>query len=78
MGRSVRDATGLAGRFDLQMEFTPGFVAGRGGSLVPNPEADSGLNIFTAIREQLGLQLQNGKAAVDYVYVERAELPTED
>jgi uncharacterized protein (TIGR03435 family) len=78
VGRSVRDATGLLGRFDLQMEFTPGFVAGPGASLVPNPEADSGLNIFTAIQEQLGLKLQNGKAAVDYVFIERAEPPTEN
>jgi len=78
IGRPVRDATGLPGRFDLQMEFTPSFVAGPGGSLVPNLEADSGLNIFTAIQEQLGLKLQNDKAAVDHVVVDRAEPPTEN
>ena len=78
VGRPVRDAAGLSARFDFQVEFTPRLVAGPDGSLVPNPEADSGVTLFTAIQEQLGLKLQSERAAIAYAVVDHAERPTEN
>ena len=79
IGRPVHDATGLSGRFDFQFEYTPRFVAGpEPGTLVPNPDADSGLTMFTAIQEQLGLRLQSDKAPIDVVVIDRAEIPTDN
>jgi uncharacterized protein (TIGR03435 family) len=80
VGRYVSDRTALAGKFDFQMPFEPGLVFGRnpGAPLVPNPGADSGPNIFTAIQEQLGLKLQSEKAPIEFVVIDHAEHPTEN
>jgi uncharacterized protein (TIGR03435 family) len=65
VGRPVLDRTGLAGRYDLRVEFIEG------------PDADSG-SLFTAVAEQLGLSFQNERATVPVVVVDRAERPTPD
>jgi len=79
VGRPVRDMTGMSGRFDFEIEFTPRFIAGETrGTLVPNPQADAGVTIFTAVQEQLGLKLQTDKAPVPYAVIDRAEHPTEN
>lgn len=77
IGRAVRDASGLPGRFDFQLEFASAIGAGPG-PLAPSAETDSAPDIFTALQEQLGLKLQNDRARIAYVVVDRAELPTEN
>lgn len=89
-GRKVIDKTGLEGRYDVKLEWTPqpgdmpgmrGITAGpgpesRGGD--PGNPADPSLNgvsIFTAIREQLGLHLDSGKGPVDIIVIDRAAKP---
>lgn len=62
-GRPVLDRTGLQGRFDVALEWTP------------TPDAADGVSIFTAVREQLGLRLDNGRTMLDVIVVERAERP---
>jgi bla regulator protein blaR1 len=80
VSRVVRDRTGLAGEFDLQMEFVPAFLQNPNpdGSAVPNPAADSGPNLFTALQEQLGLKLESTKGPVDVLVIDHVERPTED
>lgn len=64
-GRFVVDKTGLAGPYDLELEFTP------------EPSADtSGPSLFTAMQEQLGLRLDSQRAPVEVVVIERLERPT--
>ena len=70
--RLVRDMTGLTGRYDYQLTFTQPLVVGSGG-IVPNPDADSGPTVFTAIEEQLGLKLEPRTAPVDVLVVEQIE-----
>ena len=62
-GRPVLDRTGLQGLFDVVLEWTP------------TPDAADGVSIFTAVREQLGLRLDNGRTTLDVVVIERAERP---
>jgi uncharacterized protein (TIGR03435 family) len=62
IGTPVVDRTGLAGRYDLHLEFND----------------DSGPNVFTALVEQAGLKLHTEKSSIEYVVVDRAERPGEN
>jgi len=67
LGRVVVDKTGVAGRFDIKLKWTP------------DDSADaSGPSIFTALEEQLGLQLEVGKGPVKVLVVDGVAMPTAD
>lgn len=62
--RVVVDKTGLAGRYDIELNY--------------GTEADSvAPSIFTALREQLGLRLDLRKLPIEVITVEHAERPTD-
>lgn len=69
--RQVIDRTGLAGAFDIDLEWTPDSPGA-----APNP--DTGPSIFTAIQEQLGLKLEPATAPLDIIVIDSAERPTEN
>jgi uncharacterized protein (TIGR03435 family) len=80
----VVDKTGLTGRYDYALEYTPDLAevrlqprAAPGG---PGTEAsEPGSNLAAAIQQQLGLRLVSGKAKLDVVVVDKAEkTPTEN
>ena len=54
VGRPVLDRTGLSGRWDAQIDFVPPFVPGPNDPSVPvpNPSADTGTSMLSAMREQ--------------------------
>jgi uncharacterized protein (TIGR03435 family) len=66
--RPVVDQTGLAGRFDFRLRWTPD------DSTASRPNAPPGL--FTAIQEQLGLKLEPVKAPVDVIVIDHIERPS--
>ena len=68
--RVVVDRTGLTGRFDWDLQWT--------GDPLAIAAAGSGVSLFTAVREQLGLRLEGQRAVVDVLVVERAEKPAPD
>jgi uncharacterized protein (TIGR03435 family) len=70
LDRPVVDQTGLAGRFDFVLKWTPD-EADAG-----DPNAPPGL--FTAIQEQLGLKLEPVKAPIDVLVIDHVERPTEN
>jgi uncharacterized protein (TIGR03435 family) len=80
-GRIVQDRTGLVGRFDFDLQFTPDpQLAGRGpgGGLPPNienprPVDPNAISIFSAVQEQLGLRLESTRGPVDALVIESAE-----
>jgi uncharacterized protein (TIGR03435 family) len=83
LDRPVVDKTGLAGRYDIHLEFAREFPAGsmrRNGMEQPNPgPAESpGPTVFTALREQLGLKLAADKAPVDVIVIDSVQRPTPD
>jgi uncharacterized protein (TIGR03435 family) len=87
MDRPVTDRTGIAGRFDIYLEFapqegTPAVVIGGGppSSALPTRAADepSGPSIFEAMEKQLGLKLLPAKGPREFVVIEHVERPTEN
>jgi uncharacterized protein (TIGR03435 family) len=73
-GRKVVDRTGLHDQYDFTLTYAPDRDgAGREGSDV-SPEADGSPNsVFTAVREQLGLNLEPQKSQVEFIVVDRLE-----
>jgi uncharacterized protein (TIGR03435 family) len=82
-GRVVVDKTGLAGRYDLHLEFARDLSAGsvqlNGVGQPAPPLADSaGPSIFTALQEQLGLRLSPDKAPLNVMVIDSIQKPTEN
>jgi uncharacterized protein (TIGR03435 family) len=79
VNRTVIDRTGLAGNYDLDLQWTPDQLPqGRGDAAGAPPVDPNGPSIFTAVQEQLGLKLDPARAPVDVLVIDRVERPTED
>lgn len=84
--KTVIDKTGLTGKYDLELNWTP--EEGEGGGLGPPPAGSpqrtepapdaSGPSIFTALQEQLGLKLQSTKGPVETLVVDSVAMPSEN
>jgi uncharacterized protein (TIGR03435 family) len=82
----IADKTGMTAKYDFTLEYAPD-MAGMGGPPPPGsapasgPAAtdESGPDVMTAIREQLGLKLDSKKLSVDLLVIDKAEkVPTEN
>jgi uncharacterized protein (TIGR03435 family) len=73
-GRKVLDRTGLRGQYDFKLSYAPDRGgAGREETNV-SPAADSSPDsVFTAVREQLGLNLEAQKSQVEFIVVDRLD-----
>ena len=81
LDRPVVDQTGLTGRYDFTLKWTPDETQFSGmGIRVPPPTGDASAapGLFTAIQEQLGLKFEATKAPVDVLVVDRAERPSDN
>jgi uncharacterized protein (TIGR03435 family) len=93
LNRPVVDKTGLTGKYDFNLEYTPdlsglpglpppppGFGGPGPAPGAPPTEASApGSNLAAAIEQQLGLRLVSSKAKLDVVVVDKAEkVPTEN
>jgi uncharacterized protein (TIGR03435 family) len=82
LDRPVVDQTGLEGRYDFTLTWTPDesqFV--NMGVRIPaaaanDPNASPGL--FTAFQEQLGLKLESTRAPAEVIVIDRVERPSEN
>jgi uncharacterized protein (TIGR03435 family) len=79
LDRPVVDQTGIAGRWDFTLTWTPDptqFVAM--GAHVPPPTDDPSAppDLFTAFVQQLGLRLEATKAPVGVIVVDKVEKPS--
>jgi uncharacterized protein (TIGR03435 family) len=81
-GRPVVDQTGLQGRYDIDVTYTPepfsaAALAQRGST--PPPGVDSnGPSLFNALEDQLGLKLEPRKMAVPVVVIDHIEQISEN
>lgn len=81
LGRTVVDKTGLAGKFDISLEWTPDETQAMQlppDAPKPPPSDATGPSIFTALQEQLGLKLESQKGPAEIFVIERAEKPLEN
>ena len=77
LDRPAVDQTGITGHFDLMLRWTPDSL--RANDKPGDSQEDaSAPNLFTAMKEQLGLKLQPTKAATDVFVIDRAARPSEN
>lgn len=80
VGRPVIDMTGLTGKYDWKLEWTPDSGMATPGP--DNPQAQSGdapgPTIFTAVQEQLGLKLETAKGPVDTWVIDKIDHPSDN
>ena len=72
LDRPVIDRTGIAGAFDIHVEFAPGADAGE-----PEDPA-SGVSITTALRQQLGLRLDPAIGPREFLVIDSMQRPSEN
>lgn len=84
-GRTVRDKTGLTGRYDFDMKMDLQMVlalARRMGANIPAAAANiprsDGSSLMTALHEQLGLKLESTRDEVTVVVIDSVEAALED
>lgn len=66
----VVNQTGLPGKYDFQLDWTPDSGNCEAGLSLPS--------IFTAVQQQLGLKLESGRGAVQTLIVDRVARPSEN
>jgi uncharacterized protein (TIGR03435 family) len=71
-GRSVLDKTGLSGKHDFTLKWMPESATDR-----PSTQEDLP-TLFTALQEQLGLQLRSAKATVDVITIDSVSPPSDN
>ncbi len=77
LGRPVVDQTGLAGRFDFTLQWTPE-SDGPAQSGVDARLDSPGTTFLEALKDQLGLKLKSTKAPLDVLVVDHVERPSEN
>lgn len=76
LNRPVLDRTGLSGKFDFAIEFSPkpeDVVSARGEDFRPDP---AGPTFMEALKEQLGLKLEPLTGAFDVLVIDNVEEPS--
>jgi uncharacterized protein (TIGR03435 family) len=79
LDRPVIDQSGVTGRFNFELKWTPddSQFAGMGAKVPPPTDAaDAPPNLYTAIQEQIGLKLDATKAPADVLIIEHVEKPS--
>jgi uncharacterized protein (TIGR03435 family) len=78
MERPVIDKTGLTGRFDFNLAFTPDQIPTTAPPPGVPPIDPNGPSLFIALQEQLGLKLEPAKGPMDVIVIDSVEHPTPD
>ena len=79
LDRPVVDKTGLSGRFDFDLEWTPDETQFDGNAVRVPGAADSGKSdLFSALQQQLGLRLEATRGPISALAVDHAEKPDDN
>ncbi len=86
LGHNVVDKTGLTGKYDFTLQWTPdegespmiSNASGGtpGGQPTPPPPDPNGPSLATALEEQLGLKLESKKGPVEIIVIDHVERPS--
>jgi bla regulator protein blaR1 len=74
--RPVVDRTGLVGSFNFKLNWTPPDAATPNGPDPLSTPDQTGPSIFTAVREQLGLELKATKGLAEVLIIDHVERPS--
>jgi uncharacterized protein (TIGR03435 family) len=75
--RPVIDRTGLSGRFDITLDWTPDEFQSPDPVTTPAPDAGAAFpDLYTALRDQLGLKLESTKGLVEIFVIDHVERPS--
>ena len=78
VGRQVVDRTGLTGEWSFELKYSSTPIQGGPAGAEPPPGNPDAPDLFTAVREQLGLRLEATKGPVEVWVVDSIERPTVD
>jgi uncharacterized protein (TIGR03435 family) len=81
LDKPVVNQTGLTGKYDFTLLWTPDDSQFQGmGAKIPPPtdSANAPPNLYTAIQEQIGLKLEATKAPADVMVIDHVEKPSEN
>jgi uncharacterized protein (TIGR03435 family) len=83
LGAIVLDRTGIEGRFDVSLQYTPDpttqtLLTKSGEPMAPAPDAVPGPSIFSALQEKLGLKLEAQKVPIEVIVIDHASRPSEN
>jgi uncharacterized protein (TIGR03435 family) len=76
LDRPVVDRTGISGRFDFQLMFTPDESQFNGHPPSLPPQTNSSPSLFEAIQQQLGMKVTAEKIAADVLVIDHVEKPS--
>lgn len=76
LDRPVEDRTALTGRYDFDLEFAPDERLW--GGMLSRPDDADKPDLFKALQEQLGLQLEATKGPVDALVIDHIERPSDN
>jgi uncharacterized protein (TIGR03435 family) len=78
-GRPIVDRTGLTGLFDFRVQFVlDASGPSPGPNAAPVASEPSGVSLFSALQEQLGLKLESSKGTVDVLIIDSIQKPSEN
>jgi uncharacterized protein (TIGR03435 family) len=75
LDRPVVDQTGLSGRYDFDLEWSPDETQFDGNVPPRNPDEP---DLFTAMQQQLGLRLEAMKGPIDALVIDQVQKPSEN
>jgi uncharacterized protein (TIGR03435 family) len=77
--RLVIDRTGLTGRYNVSLKFTPDAITLRPALRSEYPQIDpEGPSLSTALKEQLGIKMKTQSEKVEVLVIDHVERPTPD
>ena len=76
LDRPVLDQTGISGKYDFTLDWTPDDSQFPGTKLPPATAGTNAPSLYAAIQEQLGLRLEATKAPADVIAIDHVEKPS--
>jgi uncharacterized protein (TIGR03435 family) len=77
LDKPVVDSTGLTGRYDFDLEWTPD-ESQFGGQLPVGPPDSAKPSLFAAMQQQLGLRLEATRGPIETLVIDRVERPSDN
>jgi uncharacterized protein (TIGR03435 family) len=78
LDRPIVDHTGIAGKYNYKLIWTPDFSQFEGNPPGPAKADENAPSLYTAIQEQLGLKLEAAREPADVLVIDRVERPSEN